>query len=248
MPKAKHVVVTGGGRGIGAATARRFKSLGYRVTVMARTRSEIEPLADEIEAYAVRVDVGDPASVEAAFMAAGPVDVLVNNAGMVRPSLVTKTDVRVWEEHLKVNLTGAFLCSLKVLPGMTSRGRGRIINVAGTYGLRGEAYMAAYCASKAGLLGFTKALSAEVGDKGVTVNAVCPGFVDSPLMEVAIQNLEERSEEAREDIIARLRGRSPQNRMFSVDEVADAIAYLASPGAAGINGQTLVLDGGELAS
>ena len=89
--------------------------------------------------------------------------------------------------------------------------------------------MAAYCASKAGLLGFTKALSAEVGDKGVTVNAVCPGFVDSPLMEVAIQNLEERSEAAREDIIARLRGRSPQNRMLSVDEVADAIAYLASP-------------------
>jgi NAD(P)-dependent dehydrogenase (short-subunit alcohol dehydrogenase family) len=248
MPKAKHVVVTGGGRGIGAATARRFKSLGYRVTVMARTRSEIEPLADEIEAYAVRVDVGDPASVEAAFMAAGPVDVLVNNAGMVRPSLVTKTDVRVWEEHLKVNLTGAFLCSLKVLPGMTSRGRGRIINVAGTYGLRGEAYMAAYCASKAGLLGFTKALSAEVGGQGVTVNAVCPGFVDSPLMEVAIQNLVERSETEREDIVSRLQGRSPQNRMFTVDEVADAIAYLASPGAAGINGQTLVLDGGELAS
>jgi NAD(P)-dependent dehydrogenase (short-subunit alcohol dehydrogenase family) len=248
MPKAKHVVVTGGGRGIGAATARRFKSLGYRVTVMARNRSEIEPLADEIEAYAVRVDVGDPASVEAAFMAAGPVDVLVNNAGMVRPSLVTKTDVRVWEEHLKVNLTGAFLCSLKVLPGMTSRGRGRIINVAGTYGLRGEAYMAAYCASKAGLLGFTKALSAEVGGQGVTVNAVCPGFVDSPLMEVAIQNLVERSETEREDIVSRLQGRSPQNRMFAVDEVADAIAYLASPGAAGINGQTLVLDGGELAS
>ena len=247
MPKAPHVVVTGGGRGIGAATARRFKSLGYRVTVMARNRSEIEPLADEIEAYAVRVDVGDPASVEAAFMAAGPVDVLVNNAGMVRPSLVTKTDVRVWEEHLKVNLTGAFLCSLKVLPGMTFRGRGRIINVAGTYGMRGEAYMAAYCASKAGLIGFTKALSAEVGAQGVTVNAVCPGFVDSPLMETAIQNLVERSETEREDIIARLQGRSPQNRMFTVDEVAEAIAFLASPGAAGINGQSLVLDGGELA-
>jgi NAD(P)-dependent dehydrogenase (short-subunit alcohol dehydrogenase family) len=214
---------------------------------MARNRSEIEPLADEIEAYAVRVDVGDPASVEAAFMAAGPVDVLVNNAGMVRPSLVTKTDVRVWEEHLKVNLTGAFLCSLKVLPGMTFRGRGRIINVAGTYGMRGEAYMAAYCASKAGLIGFTKALSAEVGAQGVTVNAVCPGFVDSPLMETAIQNLVERSETEREDIIARLQGRSPQNRMFTVDEVAEAIAFLASPGAAGINGQSLVLDGGELA-
>ena len=248
MPKAKHAVVTGGGRGIGAATARRFKSLGYRVTVMARNRSEIETLADEIEAYAVRVDVGDPASVEAAFMAAGPVDVLVNNAGMVRPSLVTKTDVRVWEEHLKVNLTGAFLCALKVLPGMTSRGRGRIINVAGTYGMRGEAYMAAYCASKAGLIGFTKALSAEVGAQGVTVNAVCPGYVDSPLMDVAIQNLVERSETEEEAIVSRLRSRSPQNRAFSVDEVAETITFLAGPGAAGINGQTIVLDGGELAS
>ncbi len=247
MPKAPHVVVTGGGRGIGAATARRFKSLGYRVTLMARNRSEIEQLADEIEAYAVRVDVGDPASVEAAFMAAGPVNVLVNNAGMVRPSLVTKTDVRVWEEHLKVNLTGAFLCSLKVLPGMTARGNGRIINVAGTFGMRGEAYLAAYCASKAGLIGFTKALAAEVGASGVTVNAVCPGYVDSPLMDVAIQNIAERGETAREEIEARLKGRSPQGRIFSADEVADAIAYLASSGAAGINGQSLVLDGGELA-
>lgn len=247
MPKAKHVVVTGGGRGIGAATARKFKGLGYRVTLMARNRAEIEPLADEIEAYAVRVDVGDPASVEAAFMAAGPVDVLVNNAGMVRPSLVTKTDVRVWEEHLKVNLTGAFLCSLKVLPGMTSRQRGRIINVAGTYGLRGEAYMAAYCASKAGLIGFTKALAAEVGHQGVTVNAVCPGYVDSPLMEVAIQNIVERSETPREEIEARFKGRSPQGRVFTPEEVADSICYLATDGARGINGHALVMDGGELA-
>ncbi len=248
MPKAKHVVVTGGGRGIGAATARRFKELGFRVTLMARTRNEIEPIADEIGAYAVRVDVGDPASVEAAFMAAGPVDILVNNAGMVRPSLVTKTDVRVWEEHLKVNLTGAFLCSLKVLPGMISRGWGRIINVAGTLGLRGEPYLAAYCASKAGLLGFTRSLSVEVGDKGVTVNAVCPGFVDSPLMEATVTGIAERSELNAEDIIARMQARSPQNRRFSADEIAEAIAFFSTPGAAGMNGQTLVIDGGELAS
>jgi 3-hydroxybutyrate dehydrogenase len=248
MAKAKHAVVTGGGRGIGAATARRFKELGYRVTLMARTRNEIEPLADEIGAYAVRVDVGDPASVEAAFMAAGPVDVLVNNAGMVRPSLVTKTDVRVWEEHLKVNLTGAFLCSLKVLPGMISRGWGRIVNVAGTYGLRGEPYMAAYCASKAGLLGFTRALSVEVGDKGVTVNAICPGFVDSPLMNFAVDNIAERSEEPREAIIERLQRRAPQNRRYTAAEVAEAISFFATPGAAGMNGQSIVLDGGELAS
>jgi 3-hydroxybutyrate dehydrogenase len=247
MAKAKHVVVTGGGRGIGAATARRFKQLGYRVTLMARTRNEIEPLADEIGAYAVRVDVGDPASVEAAFMAAGPVDVLINNAGMVRPSLVTKTDVRVWEEHLKVNLTGAFLCSLKVLPGMISRKWGRIVNVAGIQAMKGDSYLAAYCASKAGLLGFTRALAMEVGDQGVTVNAICPGYVDSPLMTATIAGIAERTESNVEEVAARFRARSPQGRALSVEEVAEAISFFATPGASGMNGQSIVLDGGELA-
>lgn len=248
MPKARHVVVTGGGRGIGAATAKRFKELGYRVTIMARTRNEIEPLADQIGAYAVRVDVGDPASVEAAFMAAGPVDVLVNNAGMVRASLVTKTDVRVWEEHLKVNLTGAFLCSLKVLPGMISRGWGRIVNISSIYGMRGQPYMAAYSASKMGLIGFTRALAAEVGDNGVTVNAICPGFVQSPLMASAVAQVVEKSERPEEEILRLLRDRSPQKRAFTAEEVAETISFFATEGARGINGQSLVLDGGELAS
>jgi NAD(P)-dependent dehydrogenase (short-subunit alcohol dehydrogenase family) len=248
MPKARHVVVTGGGRGIGAATAKRFKELGYRVTIMARTRNEIEPLADQIGAYAVRVDVGDPASVEAAFMAAGPVDVLINNAGMVRASLVTKTDVRVWEEHLKVNLTGAFLCSLKVLPGMISRGWGRIVNISSIYGMRGQPYMAAYSASKMGLIGFTRALAAEVGENGVTVNAICPGFVQSPLMASAVAQVVEKSERPEEEILRLLRDRSPQKRAVTADEVAETISFFATEGARGINGQSLVLDGGELAS
>jgi len=248
MPKAKHVVVTGGGRGIGAATARCFKGLGYRVTLMARSRTEIEGLADDIGAYAVRVDVGDPASVEAAFMAAGPVDVLVNNAGMVRPSLVTKTDVRVWEEHLKVNLTGAFLCSLKVLPGMTARGWGRIVNIGSVFALRGQPYLAAYAASKAGLLGFTRALAAEVGHQGVTVNAVCPGYMETPLMQLVVAQVAEKSEQTPEAVVDLLRSRSPQNRPFSPNEVAETIAFLATEGARGINGQAIVLDGGDLSS
>ena len=248
MPKAKHVVVTGGGRGIGAATARLFKAKGFRVTLMARTRNQIEPLADEIGAYAVRVDVGDPASVEAAFMAAGPVDVLVNNAAMVRPSVVVKTDVRVWEEHLKVNLTGGFLCSLKVLPSMISRGRGRIINVASTYGSRGVHGLAAYCASKAGLIGFTRALAAEVGHQGVTVNAVSPGYVDSPLMAQLTATLAEKTQQDLAELESTLRSRSPQARAFTVDEIAATIAFLASDDAAGINGQVLAIDGGELSS
>jgi NAD(P)-dependent dehydrogenase (short-subunit alcohol dehydrogenase family) len=195
----------------------------------------------------VRVDVGDPASVEAAFMAAGPVDVLVNNAGMVRPSLVMKTDVRVWEEHLKVNLTGAFLCALKVLPGMINRKWGRIINVAGVQALRGDAYLAAYCASKAGLLGFTRALAMEVGDQGVTVNAICPGFVDSPLMQSTVSSIAERAEVSVESVFEKFKSRSPQNRAFTADEIAEAISFFATPGAAAMNGQSLVLDGGELA-
>ncbi|RME22259.1 MAG: SDR family oxidoreductase [Deltaproteobacteria bacterium] len=247
MAKARHVVVTGGGRGVGAATARRFKELGYRVTVMARTRAEIEGLADEIGAYAVRIDVGDPASVEAAFMAAGPVDVLVNNAGMVRPSPVTKTDVRVWEEHLKVNLTGAFLCALKVLPGMISRQRGRIINVAGTTGLTGVPNLAALCASKHGLVGFTRALAVEVGHKGVTVNAICPGFVDTPSTRENLEVLAEKQGTELDALIESLKARNPQNRLFTPEEVAEAITWLASPGSQAINGAIITMDGGELA-
>lgn len=247
MPKAKHVVVTGGGRGIGAATARKFKSLGFRVTLMARTRTEIEPLADEIGAYSVRVDVGDPASVEAAFMAAGPVDVLVNNAGVVRPSLITKTDVRVWEEHLKVNLTGAFLCSLKVLPGMISRGWGRIINISSTSALKGEPFLGAYAASKAGLLGYTRALAAEVGDKGVTVNAVVLGSVESPMMKSIFAGIAEKSERPEDDVAAAFRARTRQGRLLTPDEVAESVAFFASEGARGINGQQVVVDAGELA-
>ncbi len=247
MPKAPHAVVTGGGRGIGAAIARKFKSMGYRVTLMARTRTDIDKLADEIGAYAVRIDVGDPASVEAAFMAAGPVDVLINNAAIVRPSAVIETDVRVWEEHLKVNLTGAFLCSLKVLPGMINRKRGRIINISSTAGMKGFELLAAYCASKHGLIGFTRALAAEVGDKGVTINAICPGLVDSPLSHMIISGIAERTEKEPEEVRATLTARSPQDRLFTPEEVAEAAAYLASEQSRGINGQTITLDGGELA-
>jgi NAD(P)-dependent dehydrogenase (short-subunit alcohol dehydrogenase family) len=247
MIKSRHVVVTGGGRGIGADIARRFRANGDRVTLMARTRNEIETLADEIGAYAVRIDVGDPASVEAAFMAAGPVDVLVNNAGMIRTSLVTKTDVRVWEEHLRVNLTGSFLCALKVLPGMLSRGKGRIVNISSVAGNKGYPYMAAYCASKHGLIGFTRALATEVAARGVTVNAVCPGYIDTPMLRTAADNVAEKSGREKDLIMAMFRGQNPAGRFFTGAEVAEAVVFLASEAAAGINGQTLTIDGGELA-
>lgn len=244
----RHVVVTGGGRGIGAEIARRFAAAGDRVTVMARTRDEVERVADEIGGYGVRCDVGEPASVEAAFMAAGPADVLVNCAGVARSSPVLKTDVRVWEEHLKVNLTGAFLCSLKVLPYMASRGRGRIINIASVAGLKGYPYLAAYCASKHGLVGLTRALAAEYADQGVTVNAVCPGYVESPLLTGAIQNIVEKTGRVSEEVREELMALSPQHRFFDASEVAAMALFLASEDARGINGQAIPICGGALNS
>jgi len=227
MPKAPRAVVTGGGRGIGAAIARKLKSNGFQVILMGRSRNLIHDLADEIRAHAVRIDVGDPASVEAAFMAAGPVDLLVNNAAIVRPGPVTQTDVRVWEEHLKVNLTGAFLCSLKVLPGMISRGRGRIVNIAGTPAGRGYANLAAYGASKEGLIGLTRALAAEVEGKGVAVSALCPGFVDSPLNEDIRAGIAERFDLDEDEVLSGLLDRAGQSALLTPQDVADAVYAIA---------------------
>lgn len=246
MAKRRHVVITGGGRGIGAEIARRFAKLGDRITVLARTREEVEKIADEVGGYGVRCDVGEPASVEAAFMAAGPVDVLINNAGVARSSPVLKTDVRVWEEHLKVNLTGAFLCSLKVLPGMASRGNGRIINMASVAGLKGYPYLAAYTASKHGLIGLTRALAVEYADKGVTINAVCPGYVESPLLQHAIQNIVDKTGRDVDEVRQDLADRNPQHRFLDAEEIAAMCVFLASDEARGVNGQALSVCGGEL--
>jgi NAD(P)-dependent dehydrogenase (short-subunit alcohol dehydrogenase family) len=242
----RHVVITGGGRGIGAEIARRFAAMGDRITVLSRTRDEVEKIADEVGGYGIRCDVGEPASVEAAFMAAGPVDILINNAGVARSSPVLKTDVRVWEEHLKVNLTGSFLCALKVLPSMASRGKGRIINIASVAGLKGYPYLAAYCASKHGLIGLTRALAAEYADKGVTVNAICPGYVDSPLLTGAIQNIVEKTGRTLDEVRAELEAQNPQRRFLEASEVASMAVFLASDDARGVNGQAISICGGAL--
>ena len=244
----RHVVITGGGRGIGAELARKFAALGDRITVLSRSRDDVERVADEVGGYGIRCDVGEPASVEAAFMAAGPVDVLINNAGVARSSPVLKTDVRVWEEHLKVNLTGSFLCSLKVLPGMASRGRGRIINIASVAGLKGYPYLAAYCASKHGLIGLTRALAVEYADKGVTVNAICPGYVEGSMVNQAIQNIVDKTGRPTDEVRAELEGQNPQGRFFDPAEIAAMAVFLASEDAKGINGQAMTICGGAMNS
>ncbi len=242
MPK-PHVIVTGGESDLGAVTARRFTDAGYRVTVMGRTSKETDAVADEIGGRSVRVDVGDPASVEAAFMAAGPADVLINTTGLFKKSKLVGTNVRTWEEILKVNLTGAYLCSLKVLPYMIRKGQGRIINVVGIAGLLGFDGMVAYCASKHGLIGFSRALAVELANDGITVNSVCPGAPDTATVRDSFQLLSASARTLHDSLKSLMLDWPTEGESVDPQQVAAVIEYLARPEANDISGQALALPG-----
>jgi NAD(P)-dependent dehydrogenase (short-subunit alcohol dehydrogenase family) len=217
------VVVTGGEGGIGRATAARFEALGDEVHAPGRTD----------------LDVTDEGSV-AAFFEQRPVAVLVNNAGVAESAPLARTTLESWRQHLDVNATGAFLCTRAVVGGMRERGRGTIVTVASTAGEQGAPYTAAYTAAKHAAVGLMRATAAELKGTGVTANAVCPTFVDTPMTERSIDNIVERTGRSREDARAAL------GPLLDPDEVAAAVVWLASPEAAGISGQTLVIDGGGM--
>jgi NAD(P)-dependent dehydrogenase (short-subunit alcohol dehydrogenase family) len=224
------VVVTGGSGGIGRAIAARFTALGD--DVLAPGRAEC--------------DVTDEASVAAFFERAGAVDVLVNNAGMAESAPLARTTLESWHAHLDVNATGAFLCTRAVVGGMRERGRGAIVTVASTAGRIGTPYTAAYTAAKHAAVGLTRATAAELVGTGVTANAVCPTFVETAMTERTVANIIERTGRSPDDAREALAGASPLGRLLDPDEVAAAVVWLASPEAAGISGQTLVIDGGGI--
>ncbi|MDT8912180.1 SDR family oxidoreductase [Amycolatopsis sp. PS_44_ISF1] len=224
------VVVTGGTRGIGAAVAAHFAEAGD--TVLAPGRAEC--------------DVTDEAAVRAYFARVGPVDVLVNNAGIASSAPIAKTTVDDWWSQLSVNATGAFLCTREVLPGMRERDRGRIVTVASTAGHAGVRYTCGYTASKHAAVGLMRAVSAEVAGTGVTANAVCPAFVRTGMTADSVARIRERTGRDEAAAEAALAAASPLGRLLEPREVAFAVAFLAADQAAAINGQTLVLDGGGI--
>ena len=239
-----HAVVTGGGSGIGAAIAKRLLADGVRVTLMGRSLERLQAQMAALGDVALQVcDVADEDSVTDAFAAVGDVDILVNNAGQVETAPVARTSLELWQRLLNVNLTGTFLCSRAVLPGMVTRRQGRIVNVASTAALKGYAYVAAYCAAKHGVLGLTRAMALEVAAKGVTVNAVCPGYTETDIVAVAIENIVTKTGRSPEQARAELAKANPQGRLIQPDEVAATVAWLVN--SPGVNGQAIAVCGGE---
>lgn len=251
-----HAVVTGGGSGIGAAIAQALIADGARVTLMGRRLEKLKAQRDRLDvdggpSVELQVcDVGDEASVRAAFAAAvavaGPVDLLVNNAGQVETAPMTRTSLDTWQRLLNVNLTGTFLCSREVLPAMTERRFGRIVNVASTAALKGYAYVAAYCAAKHGVLGLTRALALETARKGVTVNAVCPGYTETDIVAGAIDTIVAKTGRSPEEARAELAAVNPQGRLIDPAEVAASVAWLARRDSGSITGQAIAVAGGEV--
>jgi NAD(P)-dependent dehydrogenase (short-subunit alcohol dehydrogenase family) len=243
-------LVTGASRGIGEAVARRLAREGLRIAAMGRDRTALERVANECGGAAFACDLTAPDSVLAALSqierALGPIDVLVNNAGVAESAPLELTDDAMIERTFAVNVWPVMRLCRELAPKMARRGWGRVINVASNAGLTGYAYTSAYCASKHAVVGFTRALAAEIARSGVTVNAICPGFVDTEMTVAAIDRIVKKTGRSAEEARTALESQSPQRRLMTVEEVAHAVFALVPHEARGVHGQAIALDGGQV--
>ena len=239
----RSVLITGGGSGVGAAMATAFADAGARVTIAGRTLEPLQRVAGRRMA-AIQADVTSEASVSSLFAEAGPQDIVVANAGASESAPFAKTTSEAWERMLAVNLTGVFLTLREGLRQMGDWGR--LISVASTAGLKGYAYVAPYAAAKHGVIGLTRSLALETARKGITVNAICPGFLDSDMTERNVAEIARTTGRTAEEARAGLARFNPQGRLILPSEVAAAALWLCGPGSDAVNGQAISLSGGEV--
>ncbi len=246
----RHAVVTGASRGIGAAIAARLAQMGAQTTLMGRDPTALgREAARSTNAHAIICDVTDPAQVERAFAEArarAPIAILVNNAGIAESAPFLKTSDALLDRLMAVNVTSAFRCTRAALPSMFGLGWGRIVNISSIAGLHGAAYITAYCATKHALVGFTRALAAEMARQGITVNAVCPGYVDTDLVRNAVHAIVAKTGHSEDKVVGEMIRHNPQGRLIRPEEVADTVAWLCGSEAQSVSGQAIAIAGGEV--
>lgn len=247
----RHAVVTGAGRGIGAAIADKLHDLGAQLTLMDIAAEHLKVKCEELPgARSFTVDATDAAAVKQSFNDAadqsGPVAILVNNVGVGASAPFTKIDNDNWRWMMDINLNSVFYCTQQVLPAMMENGWGRIINMGSTAGVKGFAYIAAYCTAKHGVIGLTRALAIETARSGITVNAVCPGYANTDLLEKTITNIMEKTGMSRDKAEDSLKANNPQGRFIEPYEIANTVAWLCLPGSESITGQSIAVAGGEI--